>query len=496
MTVTPSLRGSVFIAVALFAVLVPFYVLDVARTFHIDFVAFWCAGQATLAHQNPYLEGSIHACETSHGLIESLTVPVPYPPYAMALFALLALVPEPFAYALWCAMTLAAAWLVAWALCRLTGLPLVLTGATALLLVIADSLPLGQAAPIAACGFTLAVYFVREDRPVAAAIALAFAAIAPVFAAAAWIAAFVRVPRARVPLAAAAFVLAGIALLTTGPQTASQYFGAVLPAHGRSELNAFWQLGSVAVLHAAGVAEPAIAPIAYALLGIAIAAGIATGIALSRRYGGDHWVLACATAFAVAGAPFAHGADVAFALPVALMLFAQRPATLAAVALVFVATPWQHLVQDGGIQAAFVIAPLLVVSDAVVGSQMVLAVAIACTISAGTLAAYKLADAGKTQLVAAASLTRVPPPESIAEARWQAFADASVNPSAAWLSRVPTCVASLVLVAAAVQSARRKPIAKSPRLARRGGTSAPYRAKNPRDLCRATVTWRADRWLR
>ena len=93
-------RPVLLAAAAALAALLPLYAVDVARTFHIDFVAFWCAGAALAHHQNPYVDESLHGCNVAHGLIPTLTLPVAHPPYVLPLFALFSLLPMPAAFAL------------------------------------------------------------------------------------------------------------------------------------------------------------------------------------------------------------------------------------------------------------------------------------------------------------------------------------------------------------------------------------------------------------
>ena len=107
MRVRPS-GASLVIAACALAALLPAYVRSVAQSGATDFSAFWCAGRAVLQGADPYLDSSLHACETGAGLVPALTIPVPYPPYAMLLFAATAVFPQRLSFALWSVLLAAA----------------------------------------------------------------------------------------------------------------------------------------------------------------------------------------------------------------------------------------------------------------------------------------------------------------------------------------------------------------------------------------------------
>ena len=76
-----------------------------------DFAAFYCGGAAVRAHIDPYQIASLHACENRvvgvfhHNLFPGQTIPAPFPPFALAIFALFSFVsPAPACY-LWLALT-------------------------------------------------------------------------------------------------------------------------------------------------------------------------------------------------------------------------------------------------------------------------------------------------------------------------------------------------------------------------------------------------------
>ncbi|MBV8721177.1 MAG: hypothetical protein JO277_03445 [Candidatus Eremiobacteraeota bacterium] len=449
--------------------MLPWYAVQLTRTFHIDYVAFRCAGLAVLHGQDPYLDRSLHDCELARGLLPSLTVPAPHPPYAMALFAAAASLPESIAFAVWSALAIGAAALAARALSRLTSLETNLTASAIVALVLIPSLALGQLVPIAVGGATCALELVRERRWLFAAFGLCIAALLPNFALPAWIAAFVFVPRMRLPLTCCGLGLLALSVACVGTHATLQYFDAVLPAHGRSELGAFWQMGSATWLAGLGASTQTALALSAVLYAALAAAGIAVGIRLRARYGGDHWILASAMAFGVVGSPFVHSLDLGFALPLAFMLYAAAPERIAArFAAIAIVVPWQYLAHDAGISAAFTIPFLLVVVDAIGALPPIATAAIVAAIAAGSLEAYRAAHAAEVQLAAARAVpTNLPMPlDALAETRWGAFARAAGDRTTGWFSRVPTAIALLVLLGTAIaQSAsyNRNPAARPSR---------------------------------
>jgi hypothetical protein len=439
-------------------VMIPWYGADIARTFHIDFVAFWCAGAATLQHQSPYLERSLHECELAHRLIPTLTVPVPYPPYAFALFGAFSLVPAGPSFWLWSALSIAAVAGAASALQRVSGVHWGVTWSALAALVLVPSLALGQVVPLAVCGLAFALADIPRERFARASLGFAVAALVPSFALPAWISAFIAVPRIRVPLAIAGFGLVILSVIAVGPETASAYAMHVVAAHASSEATAFWQLGWSAILYALGVSGDVSWAIALTVEIAAIAAGVVVGLRLAARYGGAQWVVASAAAFGIAGTFFVHGLDLAFALPLALMLLPAQPdRLLPKVAVLALCVPWSHLFGTTGVQALIVLPFLLIVADGIIGGLPLYSVAIVATLALTCSYVYRLAGDAAVQANAAVSshAPAVLPPEALAEIRWRDFTLAMTPRAIDWYQRLPTYAALGAVLLAAIRAQRR-----------------------------------------
>lgn len=421
--------------------------------FPIDFVAFWCAGNATLHGANPYLEGSLHVCERSYGLLPSLTVPVPYPPYDMALFAAAATLPEPLAFALYCILVLAVTVVAGFAMGRVAGIGFfVATAAFALALAI-PSLPFGQVAPFAVCGLVCALLAVRNDRPVLAALGLAAAAIVPNLALPAWIASFIAAPRTRVPLMLCGLALMAIALLVAGPNVCLQYVAGVLPAHARSEMVGWGQLGSISLFYALLRAPQIAFALAYAVFAAFVAGGIVVGSRLARRFGGAHWTIASAAAFGAIGSPFLHGHDVAFAAPLALMLAVAAGGLLAQWSAILILTPWQTLIYSGGVAAAASYPLLFVVTDRLLRLRPIVTGAFLVLVAALTIPVIGLEAREPTPAAVARQLNVAASPSALAEERWTALNQRIGVSPIAWYERGLIDAGFAVLAIAAIASA-------------------------------------------
>jgi hypothetical protein len=226
------------------------------------------------------------------------------------------------------------------------------------------------------------------------------------------------------------------------------YVSSVVPAHGTSEVAAFWQLGSSTLLEAVGVQHKIVLVFSAGIFLVTTALGLAAGVRLRRRFGSDAWLPACAAAFALLGSPFVHTLDVGFAVPLAVMLYAASRRTVTAVAVLLIIVPWQYLVQDTGVATAIEIPLLLVVLDALTEGRMFLTAALVSVIVLCGTAAYRATDAADLQLEAVQKLPAHEqlPENALAEVRWAAFSRQTKSVVASIYSRTPTEIAIVVLM--------------------------------------------------
>ena len=140
------------------------------------------------------------------------------PPYALAPFALLSRLPYPAAAGLWAVTLLFALGVSVAAMRRATALP---WSALVAAFVLGDgyaSIALGQIAPLAIAGLTLAAMFAGERRDAAAGWAAALSMLEPHVGLPACIALFVWRGGSRLPLALAGLTCVALSLLLVGPR--------------------------------------------------------------------------------------------------------------------------------------------------------------------------------------------------------------------------------------------------------------------------------------
>jgi hypothetical protein len=422
-----------------------------------DFRAFYCAARVTSTGANPYRVEPLRSCETSLGVTPffkknpGIAIPAPLPGYSLAVLVPLAMLPFPFAAALWALLLALGCAACVFALARFARLPWESALAVFALALTALSLPFGEVVPIALGCISLSGYFAWRERPRAAALAAAGAMIEPHLGLPVCIALAVWLPATRALLGCAFGALALLSLLALGPATNLEYFTSVLPAHALSEATRDTQYSLTAVLAALGL------PLGAAVRGgtlwyaamLAAGAFIAGRLALRTR---NAAFLACVPpAFAVFGGTFIHVTQIAAALPAAVLLagYATRTVrTLAIVALLALAVPWDWVVSP-----ALILAPLVPVAYLAwrYTSEMKLALV------AGLCAATILLGLIELVVVAphavAHSIMPVIDPR-LAEASWSHFTQkGSTNVLAGWMLRLPTWAGLVLLLALLVRVA-------------------------------------------
>ena len=207
-----------------------------------DFRAFYCGGATLLHGLSPYAAGPLLHCEQIpqpfglHSARDQVDLPAPFPGYALAVFAVFALLPYPFAAAAWFVLLLACTALACIFTARLTTRPpfVILT-----LLAVAFSvavIPYGELAPVIFAALAGGALAVRANHRGALVIALAVIALLPHVALPVFLALFIWNRAARLPVAllCAALVVADFSI--GGPQLALSYFLRVLPNHAASEI--------------------------------------------------------------------------------------------------------------------------------------------------------------------------------------------------------------------------------------------------------------------
>ncbi len=430
-----------------------------------DFRAFYCAGRAVLSRADPYREHPLHECERAAlapGIppgVAGVTVPAPLPGYAIALFAVPALLPFGPAAVLWICLSAAAAI----GTVRLLAITLeIAPAATAIVVGLPAAIvaiPLGQVTPFVGLGLAAAAYGVRRGAYVLAAGGALLTALDPPVALAVCATLAIGVPALRSSLAAGTALLVAISLAALGPAVNLEYVGAVLHAHAVANVMDRTQFSATHFAWLAGLDRGAAVALGSTWSALALPIGIGVALRLRRRYGEAALVLV-PPAFAVFGGLYVHYAQVALALPACLLAAhhaARQPRAKSALcAGVFVlAIPWLAL-------CAFPVFAVAVAVSAMVFCTALDRAGIAVRLSAATslglvaffgIAALTLATSGA---VASSIIAGNP----LAETSWQNYIVArDARPQlAVVLFQLPTMSAFAACLCALVHAAVARPM--------------------------------------
>jgi hypothetical protein len=319
-----------------------------------DFRAFYCAGRAVVQQRDPYLTEPLRACWNASkgfppGYGVAFAVPVPLPGFALAPFALLALLPFPAAATLWVLMLLGSFVATVVLLARLCEARPETIFAALFLSEGLRSVFLGQTVPVVCAATVAAAFLLARGRERAAALAGALTLFEPHLGVPVCLALFIARPRARLPLAACGLGFALLSLAVLGVAANLEYFRDVLPAHALSEIANEEQYSLSYVAHAAGLGERAAGALGTLSYVVMLVAGIAAGRIAAARTGAPALLVLVPPAFAVLGGPFVHVQQLAIAVPAALVLAGTRlPLARACRAAVFLlAIPWGALALVG-----------------------------------------------------------------------------------------------------------------------------------------------------
>jgi hypothetical protein len=428
-----------------------------------DFSAFYCAGSALRHGADPYLEEPLGSCERAPKPAPllpgtpALAMPAPLPPYALAPFAVLSLVPYAAAGLVWSLVLAASVAATVFALRRLTGLPLLAIVAA---FVLGDGyamLCLGQLAPVAVAAVALAALLLASGRDEAAALAAAGTMLEPHVGLPVCIALFVWRPRTRLPLGCAALFFAALSFALAGPGPTLEYFSDVVPAHALSEIANEKQLSLTYALHRLGVADTGALDAGELWYGAMLLLGVGAAGRALRHGAGASFVAVLPPLFVVVGGPFVHIAQTAAALPAALLLYARangaQRRTLG-VALAALAVPWLQFPNLGTSFAALaalvcgiLIAKLVDPRPLAAGVAGVLAILFLA--GATALLRTHIGDAGP-------ALAAHYDPRALAETSWRIYVNAigSANAPAFDLAKVPSVAGLLAVACCALASLR------------------------------------------
>ena len=306
---------------------------------------------------DPYASGPLLRCEQTpaplglHSAREA-DLPAPFPGYALAAFAIFSLLPYPVAAAAWFLLLIVCTVLACIFLGRLCERPAFAAFALVAVAFSVAVIPYGELAPIILAALTGGALALRRGANAAALLALLVLSLLPHVALPVFLALFVWSRAMRWPIVAIGVVLACLDIAVGGPNLALGYFLRILPNHAASEIGFVTQYSVTWLAQGLGAPDRLALLAGNASYAVMVIAGIWFGGLLAKRFRHPAFLMLIPAAFAVTGGSFIHYSEITLALPAALLLYVRSEGTsktLAAIAVVLVALPWQSVLTQPGL---------------------------------------------------------------------------------------------------------------------------------------------------
>ena len=419
-----------------------------------DFRAFYCGGATVLHGQNPYISGPILRCEQVpapfglHTARDAVDLPAPFPGYALAMFALVSLLPYTAAAAAWLVLLIACTVVSCIFLGRLCDRS---PWSILALLAVAFSvsvIPYGELAPVIFVALTGGALALRAGSRPGLIAALIVLALLPHVALPVFAALFIWSRLARWPVAAVSVGLAVLDVVVGGPNLAATYFLRVLPNHAASEIGFVTQYSMTWFAQGLGASDRVALLAGNVSYAVMVVAGVWLGGLLARSLRDAAFVMLIPAAFAVTFGSFIHYSEITLALPAALLLYVRSSGNariFAGLAVALVALPWQTIVTQPALTVAVVagvvaIAAIVLGASARVSLRAGLAAALFCAIC--ILLAWHFGPQTAPH-AAAGSFDR-----ALAEASWAKHISDQTSSSGIvwWIPKLPTWFGLLSLV--------------------------------------------------
>lgn len=342
---TPGMKRLVAAWIVL-AGIVLFIVSAAPRSTHVDFVAFYCAGQAVRTHADPYREMPLNRCEQAvspNGPFSTgVTVPAPLPGYALVPFAILSLLDLQTAFWLFTAASFLAAAFGCFLCARSAHAPLLLAIALAAPTVW-DNWLKGQPVTFSFLALALAGSLVARGRDRWAALAALGTLVQPQIGLAVCISLALWRPRSRLTLFAGFIALIGASFVTLSPSVLIEYVRDVLPLHAASEAAWMSQISAVSPLVALGV------PVDFAIRAAAVqqalvaGAGVLIAGKIARTWSAAELIVFFPALAAAIGGTYEHDNALLIVLPAALLIARMAAGNSAYIVLCGALMPWLSL---------------------------------------------------------------------------------------------------------------------------------------------------------
>jgi hypothetical protein len=420
----------------------------------VDFRSYYCAALSERSGKDPYFAQPLHECENQtpspfFRAKSNVTVPAPYPPYALAVVYPFTFLPFTKAVTVWASLMALLCVIATVALAAVTRLPLLAAwGAFALSLGL-ESLPSGQIVPLCIASLLLAAYLVQRGQDAFAALFVAVAMIEPHVALPAAVALLIARPNATLVLVLALGLIGIGSLAFGGEQLNVEYFTKVLPAHALAEVSRDNQFSLSTVLASFGVADSTAifaGNVCYLLM---LVVGCLIGSLLMNRYGDSGFLILTPPAFTLLGGSFVHTVEMVAAIPVCLLLYVHLPQhrVLLGFISIALAMPWMDATSASLLLAP--VFPAAFLTYVLIAEQPLWLLRTAVVSGVVILSLFILAQ---QHLGGAHQVSSYHPPidPHLAEYYWrQLVLGNTTNRPVMWLLRLPTWAALVALLVTA-----------------------------------------------
>jgi hypothetical protein len=301
-----------------------------------DFTAYYCAGSVARVQGDPYQAAPMEQCAAG------ASNPAPLPGYATALFSVVSFAQPQIAGLGWILVLCIALVLTVWALHAASGIsPLAIAAAVVGTDLIAGA-SFGQISVLTVLGIALCALALSRGQHVGAALAALLTMLQPQIGVPVVLSLFLWAPRTRLVLFVGVAALVALSYLHLGAKENAEYVQRAIPAFAASEVPLRFQYGFAWVLYFFGDDEGRALIVSAIQYGATVLMAIAFAPAIARRLDAPAALATFPAAAAVLGGPNVHLAEIAAAIPFAVVLAGTTARTrgLSWFALILLAVPW------------------------------------------------------------------------------------------------------------------------------------------------------------
>ncbi len=311
----------------------------------VDFAAFTCGAKALQLQQDPYLAHSLHACEMAEmkelgfPIPHFLTIPSPFPAYALKFFGLLTVFSTVNSFAAWEVLILACFAFMIVILHNLTNLPVPMMIGAMFLQCFAVALPLGQFVPFVGLAMCIAVWSLEHEKYILTSLAAIFTLLEPSLGLPFCLGLFLVAKNVRWSLICFGIALGIIWLVSMPLATNIEYLTQVLHAHALSEAFNDDQYSTIHLFVLFGMQPDLALKWGAGVYVLALIVGGIGAVWLARVRGDRALSIFFPVVLCLIASPFMHVQELLPAVIAGLLLYSRSNNLLIAICCVFLALP-------------------------------------------------------------------------------------------------------------------------------------------------------------